>query len=432
MATDTQPQQPVYVFQQQDLELALDREGVAIRALFALLAGRKRFLLAVTLAGGVAAAIISLFIPNTYTATALILPPTKPQSLSSALAGLGGMASVLAPTLGLKDPSDMYIGILKSRSVADDIIKNFHLQQVYDEKSKENTRRELTTRASFIAGKDSLIQISVEDREPKRAADLANAYIAELNMQNDRLAITESAQRRLLYEREVENEKNSLAKAEDVLRETQQKTGIVEVSSQAQVIIASIAQLRAEIAMREVALQRLRAGATSQNPEVMGQETELASLRGQLSRLERGGSSQRSGDPLIPVANVPKAGLDYLRALREVKYHEALFEVLSKQYEAARIDEAKESPVIQVVDYAIPPEKKSGPPRLAITIFWTMLSAIAGCIYTYLRDGGKSAAPLGRSLCGSTSVGHWLAMSCTPVRNGECWCCWRDWAAQKQ
>jgi uncharacterized protein involved in exopolysaccharide biosynthesis len=393
MGTDTQSQQPVYLVQQRDLEPPKDGDGIDFRALVALFASHKKFLLAVTLAGGVVALAIALLIPNTYTATALILPPAKPQSLSSALAGLGGMASVLAPSLSLKDPADMYIGILKSRSVGDDLIAQFHLQQVYDEKSKENTRRELDKRSSFSAGKDSLLYISVEDRDPKRAADLANAYIAGLNKQNDRLAITESAQRRLLYEREVEGERTALSKAEDVLRETQQKTGIVEVSSQAQVMIAAVAQVRAEIAMREVALQRLRTAATSQNPEVMGQETELASLRGQLSKLERGGAGQRSGDPLIPVANVPGAGLDYLRALREVKYHETLFEILSKQYEAARIDEAKESPVIQVVDYAIPPEKKSSPPRTAITIFWTLVSGVAGCIYIYLREGGRSTAP---------------------------------------
>lgn len=392
MGTDTQPQQTVYLVQQQDLKPTVDGEGIDVHALLTLFASQKKLLLAVTLGGGVVAAVIALLIPNIYTATALILPPAKPQSLSVALAGqLGGMAGALAPTLGLKDPTDMYIGILKSRSVGDDLVANFHLQQVYGENSKEVTRRELDKRASFVSGKDSLLKISVDDRDPKRAADLANAYIAELNKQNARLAITESAQRRQLYEREVEGEKIALSKAEDFLRETQQKTGIVEVSGQAQVVIASVAQLRAEIAMREVALQRLRAGATSQNPEVMGQETELASLRSQLSKLERGGSGQRSGDPLIPVANVPKAGLDYVRALREVKYHETLFEVLSKQYEAARIDEAKEAPVIQVVDYAIPPERKSGPPRTLIATFGLLLSGFAGCVCIYLRKGGKSA-----------------------------------------
>lgn len=392
MQLDTPTRQPKYMLVEQESEKLENRERVDFRALFALLASHLKFLIVVTVVGGVVAAAIAWFIPNTYTASALILPPAKPQSLSGALAGqLGGLAGALAPSLGLKDPAEMYMGILKSRSVDDDLIAQFHLQQVYDVKTMEDTRRGLEARASFASGKDSLIKITVEDHDPKRAANMANAFIAALNKQNDRLAISESAQRRLVFEREVGREKTALLGAENFLQATQQKTGLVEVSGQAQVMMAFIAQLRGEIAMREVALQRLKTSATSQNPEVVGQETELASLHSQLSKLERGSSGQRSGDPLIPVANVPKSGLEYLRALREVKYHETLFEVLSKQYEAARIDEAKEAPVIQVVDYAIPPEKKSGPHRALLTIFWAMLSGVAGCIFIYRRESSKRA-----------------------------------------
>src|SRR5208283_5309526 len=176
-------------------------------------------------------------------------------------------------------------------------------------------------------GKESMIRVSVEDGDPKRAAELSNAFIEGLSRQNSRLAITESAQRRLFFEREVETEKTALAVAEGALRETQIRTGVVEASGQAQVVIASIAQMRGGIALREVELERLRMGATPQNPEVVRQEAELASMRSDLSRLEAGGTRQQPGDPLVPVADVPKAGLDYMRALRDVKYHEALFEI---------------------------------------------------------------------------------------------------------
>jgi uncharacterized protein involved in exopolysaccharide biosynthesis len=228
-----------------------------------------------------------------------------------------------------------------------------------------------------------MIRISVEDRDPRRAAALANAFVSELSKQNNRLAITESGQRRLFFEREVEAEKNALAAAESALKETQERTGVFEVSNQAQVVIGSIARFRAEIAMQEVSLQRLKMGATPENPEVARQQTELSALRTELSKLEAGDTRQRSGDPIVPLANVPRAGLEYLRALRELKYHDMLFEVLSKQYEAAKIDEAKEAPVIQVVDPAIPPEKKSGPPRALITILGTVFSAMAGAILVF-------------------------------------------------
>jgi uncharacterized protein involved in exopolysaccharide biosynthesis len=364
-----------------------------LRAWLTLVWIRRRFLVLMLMAGGAVAAAAAFLLPNIYTATALILPPARPQSLSAAMMGqMSGMAGALAPSLGLKDPSDMYIGIMQSRSVLEDVVTKFELQQVYRVSTRDAARRKLLDRISLISGKESMIRVSVEDGDPKRAAELSNAFIEGLSRQNSRLAITESAQRRLFFEREVETEKTALAVAEGALRETQIRTGVVEASGQAQVVIASIAQMRGGIALREVELERLRMGATPQNPEVVRQEAELASMRSELSRLEAGGTRQQPGDPLVPVADVPKAGLDYMRALRDVKYHEALFEILSKQYEAARIDEAKEAPLIQVVDYAAPPENKSGPPRLAITILGMILAVSAGVVYLYLKaETGHSA-----------------------------------------
>jgi len=359
-------------------------QGIDLRELFSILVNRWRFLLAITIGGGVATALLAIAIPNTYTAAALILPPVKPQSLSTALMGqFGGIAGALAPTLGLKDPNELYIGILRSRTTNEALVSQFGLQQVYSSKTKEDARRKLLDRASFTSGKDSMLKISVEDRNPQRASVLANAFIDELNKQNNRLAISESSQRRLFFEREVEAEKNALGAAERALKETQQRTGVVEVGNQAQVVIGSIARLRGEIVVQQVSLERLQMGATADNPEVVKQQTALSALRSQLAKLERGDSRLRLGDPLIPVANVPEAGLEYLRALREVKYHDSLLEVLAKQYEAARIDEAKEAPVIQVVDPAVPPEKKSGPHRALLSLLGAMVSAFAAAIFVY-------------------------------------------------
>jgi uncharacterized protein involved in exopolysaccharide biosynthesis len=146
-----------------------------------------------------------------------------------------------------------------------------------------------------------------------------------------------------------------------------------------------MARMRAEIMAREVALRRLAAGATAQNPEVIREEMEIKELRSQLSTLEASEKHQRSGNPLISASSMPEAGLEYVRRLRQLKYHESLFELLAKQYETARIDESRESPVIQVVDQASRPEKKSGPPRLLIMIFGTILSLIAACALAIMR-----------------------------------------------
>jgi uncharacterized protein involved in exopolysaccharide biosynthesis len=307
---------------------------------------------------------------------------------------LGGMAGALAPSMGLKDPTEMYLGFLKSRTISDDLLGEFGLQGVYGVKTREEARSKLLERASFALGKDSMIRISVQDRDPARAAAMANAYVTALNKQNSHLAISESAQRRMFFEREVETEKNLLAAAESRLKETQQRTGFVEVSNQAQLVMSSIARLRAEITMKEVALQRLRMGATAENPQVEQQQVELSALRGELNKLEAGNTRQASGDPIVPVANVPEAGLEYIRAVREMKYHESLFEVLAKQYEAAKIDEAKEAPVIQVVDPAITPEKKSYPPRGVFTLLGAFFAAVAGGLFVYFSANSSSLPPV--------------------------------------
>jgi uncharacterized protein involved in exopolysaccharide biosynthesis len=266
------------------------------------------------------------------------------------------------------------------------LVQAFSLRQLYDEPIVSDARKVLAKRSSFSSGRDSLIKISVEDRDPKRAAALANAYVEELYKQNSRLALTESAQRRLFFERQVEAQKKALADAEVALKSTQERTGVLQVNSQVESVILSMARLRAEIVSREVALSSLEKAATPQNPEVVRQQTELSALREQLQKLEASGDPRRPGDPLILTSQVPKAGLEYVRALRDLQYNEALFELLSKQYQAARIDEAKDAPVIQVVDSAVPPERKSWPQRGLLIFVGLFFSAILACIVALARS----------------------------------------------
>ena len=214
--------------------------------------------------------------------------------------------------------------------------RRFDLRRLYDEPTVSDARKVLAKRSKFSTGRDSLIKISVEDRDPKRAAALANAYVDELYKQNGRLALTESAQRRLFFERQVEAQKKALADAEAALRATQERTGVLQVNSQVESVILSMARLRAEIASREVALSSLEKAATPQNPEVVRQQTELVALREQLQKLEASGDPRRPGDPMILTSQVPKAGLEYVRALRDLKYNETLFELLSKQYRSCQ------------------------------------------------------------------------------------------------
>ena len=363
-----------------------DDGGIGILDLLLIFAARKGLILGSVLLGGVIAAAIAFLTPPTFTATAVIMPPQQQSSTTAALLGqLGGVAGLASQSLGIKNPSDPYVGILSSRTVADALIKQFELQKVYKSKNLTAARKELTSRTNFNSVKYSLIRISVDDRDPKRAADLANAYVDRLQEQNGRLAVTEASQRRLFFERQLEAEKNNLAEAEAAFKKMQEQKGIFQVTSQVEAVIRSMAQMRAEVAAREVNLQRLKAGATMQNPEVLRQEIELKALRSQVQELETSSTKRSQGDPMMPTTLVPEAGLEYARRLREVKYRETLFELLAKQYEVARIDEAKEAPVIQVVDRAIPPDLKSAPSRRLFVVIGIVLGATFGTFLALLR-----------------------------------------------
>jgi len=354
--------------------------GTSLLDLLIVLAERKRVILLSTLIFGIAATVIALVTPPTFTATAVIMPPPQQSSTAAALLGqLGGIAGMAGQSLGIKNPSDIYIGILSSRTVMDKLVTQHSLKDVYEVETFTDARRELSKHSSFNAAKYSMIHISVEDRDPRRAADLANAYVDCLQEQNSRLAVSEAAQRRLFFERELDKERALLAEAETALQKMQEQKGLFQVSSQVSAVIQSMAQLRAEIVAREVALERLKAGATARNPEVQRQEIEIAALREQMKELEA--KSARDGsNPFMPTSMVPEAALDYARRLREVRYHEALYELLAQQYEIARIDEARESPMIQVVDQAVPPEKKSAPRRSYYLIIGLFLGALTGTV----------------------------------------------------
>jgi uncharacterized protein involved in exopolysaccharide biosynthesis len=361
-------------------------EGPALDILLVLARDRRR-IIAVTLIALLVGTLITFAMKPSFTAVAIILPPQTPQSSASLLAGqlsalasFGGGAGSL-----LRNPADMYVGILQSRTIADHIIAKFQLQSLWKLKRLEDTRKKLAKQAIFEVAKNGLITISVEDHDPQRASDLANTFVDELYSMNSKLAITEASQRRLFFDRQLEEEKGALATAEDDLRKTQEKTGLITVSGQAEMAIRSIAQTQAQISSRLVELQAMRAYATDQNPNVYSIQREIDALRQQLSRQQDDQKKMVPGDTQIPAGKVPEGSLEYARKLREVKYHDTLFELLSRQYEAARIDEAKSAPIIQVVDRAVPPDRKSGPSRLLMMIGSAVLGFCCACLWVYLR-----------------------------------------------
>jgi uncharacterized protein involved in exopolysaccharide biosynthesis len=339
---------------------------------------------------GIAAAFI---LRPDFTAYATILPPQQQQSVASAMVGqLGSLAAMSGAGSGagaslFKNPAELYVGILASRTIADYLVEKYNLKSVYHKSTTQEARRVLKSHTTLEAAKNGLIMITVVDHDSHRASDLANGYVDELYHLNSTLAISEAAQRRVFFDQELAEEKNALANAENDLKSIQEKTGLIQLSGQAEIIIRTIAQLRAEIASREVQIESLRLSTTDQNPEMMKAQQEINSLREQLSALESSQKNLQPGDTSMPAGRVPQASLEYIRKLREVRYHETLYELLTKQYEAARIDEAKSAPLIQVIDRAVPPEKKSGPTRSLLILGGAVLGFIIGCVWVLVRHG---------------------------------------------
>jgi len=355
--------------------------------LLIVLCRRKQIILRTTLAAAVLAGIVSLLLPNRYTATANILPPQQSQSLAGSLAGqlgaLGPMAAMAQKDLGLKNSSDLYVGMLRSRTSEDALIRRFDLLRVYRDKKMSDARHDLENASSIVLGKEGYVSISVEDKDPKRAPQIANAYVDELRKLTQNLAVTEAGQRRLFFERQLELAKNNLADAEQALKQTEQKTGLIQLDGQAKAIIESVVKLRAAMAAKEVELHAMRLFSTEQNPDVQLREQQFSGLRVQLARLEKqtGGPGDAAANVQVPAGNVPEAGLQYVRKLRDVKYAETIFELLAKQYEAAKLDEAKTAAVIQVLDPAIEPDRRSSPQRTLLVAIATLLGFFGAAGY---------------------------------------------------
>jgi tyrosine-protein kinase Etk/Wzc len=358
-----------------------DAEGSQVdpAIILGILLGNKGTILRVAVPIFLVALVISFLLPAQYTSTATIIPPAS--TGSSSAAALMGQLSALgvgAASGGLKSPGELYVGILKSRSITSALVERFKLLSVYHVNKESEAEGALAKHTDVQIGpKDGILSIAVVDHDPVRARDLAKGYLDALREKTAGLALTESSQRRLFYEDRLAKEKNDLADAEVALKQMQESTGLIAPAGQTASQLEAIAQLQAQIAGRRVSLASLLTNETEQNPDVIRLNTEIADLQNQIAHLQNGGSKSRPGS--ISTAQVPSLDLEYIRAEREVKYHEALFEIISRQYEAARIDEARDTP-LQVLDVPQVPDTKSGPPRRLIAIIGLFLGLLFGAM----------------------------------------------------
>jgi tyrosine-protein kinase Etk/Wzc len=366
---------------------------------FVILAKYSRMIIYLTIVVSLLTYIFLLIVPQKYTATASFIPPFQNATLSGQLLdgltgatvpgmpSMGGLGSMAAGLLGLQSPSDMYVGILNGNTIADRIIERFDLKTLYRKKYIEYARKQLAGRATIKADKSGLITIMVTDESPQRAADMANAYMEELGRLLQEITEREATSRLAFLEKKHSLAAVNLVKAEEALRDFSEESGVLQIDAQARGMIEYIASLRAMIDYKEVELQVLHKKATPSNYEVIQLETELKGLKEKLHVAE----AQDSGNPglggvMIATGKVPALGLEYLRLFREAKFHQGIYYLYGKLVELAHIDQTREATVIQIVDWGIPPESKSHPQRLVLTILISGITFVLLVMVAFFRE----------------------------------------------
>ena len=355
-----------------------DDDEISLLDLLQVIVDNLRLLVLGPLVCGLAALGYSFTIPPTYTAKTQFLPPQQQQSsAASMLASLGALGGLAGAATGLKSPADQYIAFMKSVSVQDALIERFKLVEKYEAKLKIDVRMALTGSVRIASGKDGLISVEVDDKDPKFAAELANAHVDELRILLARLAVTEAQQRRMFFEKQLQITKENFTKADLALKSSGINSSVLKTSPAS--AVEAVARLKAGISVQEVKLGTMRNYLTESSPDFKQALSELASLKTQLAKAEKEEPASKDAS-------------DYVARYREFKYQETMFELFAKQFELAKVDESREGAVIQVLDAAEPPERKAKPKKAMIAVIVTLAAGFALLLFVFVWSALKNAS----------------------------------------
>ncbi len=350
----------------------------------------KKTLFAIPAITTTLAIVVSLLMTPIFTAKTVMMPPQQQQSgAASALASLGALAGLSGAAAGVKSADEMYVAFMQGETLQRAVIEKNDLQKRYEKKTIFETRVQLNDNVKITTEKKTgLITISADDKDPEFAAKLANAYVEELRNLMGRLAVTDAQQRRVFFEQQIAKTQEELAQAEANFRSAQEKSGMQVTAVIAEGGVRASAEMRGQIAAKEVQMQAMSRFATLQNPDVQRLGSELGALRSQLAKIEQGSGSQERTSPLQQLA---------VKAYRDIKAREAMMGVLIAQYESARVDESREGPLIQVVDAAQAPERKSKPKRANIVLMAAVTGLFFGVLVAFIRRALRKASQDPRS-----------------------------------
>lgn len=354
-----------------------EEDEINLLDLLLVLLKRKWLILSIVFLAIVGSVIISLLLPVKYTATARILPP---QESSPGISGLlsqtsGTLGDLAGSLLGSNSSADLYMGILQSRSAADQLVKAFDLKQVYHRKYMEDTYKELAHNTDIeVSRKTQVISVSVEDRSPERAAAMANMYLDALDRINRRVNVSEGHRKRVFLEKRLKKVKADLAQAESALQAFEQKYGVVAIKEQAKAAIEGAADIKGQIIAAQTELDVLKQFGTERQNDAVMLKARIAGLNQQLLKIEKGTPSTNKDEYFLSFKEIPSLGVKLARLMRDAKVQEEVFKLITNQYELAKIEEAKDVNTIQILDHAVPPDKKSSPKRALIVILSTVVA----------------------------------------------------------
>jgi tyrosine-protein kinase Etk/Wzc len=359
----------------------LEDDPVGLLDILQVVANNFRLLVLGPLLVGLLALGYSFTIPPTFTATTKLMPPQQQQSGASAmLAGLGALGGLAGAAGGIRNPVDQYVSFIKSRSLQDALVERFKLTDRYGVKFRDDARRALDGNLQVASGKDGMITIEVGDKDPVFAALLANAHVEELVKLLNRLAVTEAQQRRLFFEKQLSKAKENLIKAEQALKLSGMSPSVLKADPKA--AVEGLSKLKAAITAQEIKLGAMRGYLTESAPEFKQAQTELSAMRANMAGADKEQNPGKGSD----------GDSDYVARYRDFKYYETLFELFAKQFEIARIDESREGAVIQVVDIAIAPERKSRPNKAQIAVLATLATGFFLLLIVFIRQALNAAA----------------------------------------
>ncbi|HEY2469589.1 MAG TPA: Wzz/FepE/Etk N-terminal domain-containing protein [Terracidiphilus sp.] len=371
----------------------------------------RRSLLRIAVLGALISVPIAFSIPKEYESTARIMPPESSSAgtaVLAALAGrgggsseLGGLGGLAASLLGVRTTGPLFVDLLRSASVADELIQRFQLQQVYHKRYRVDTAKKLGHKTSILEDKKSgVISITVEDSDPQRARDMVQAYLDQLNLLVNRTNTSSARQERIFIEDRLAGAQRDLERAQKELSNFSSTHSTIDLKEQTRATVDAAAKLQAQLIVEQSDLDSLKQIYGDQNVRVRAARARIAELNSQLKSIsgtsapldETGGSTaldsgaDRLGAEYPPLRQLPRLAVPYADLYRAVRVQEAVYELLTQQYEVARIQEAKDLPVVRVIDAPGVPEKKSFPPRAIFAILFAGLVVIAGAVFILVRE----------------------------------------------